>query len=131
MRHNLLIVAVFVFLFGGSAFAQGAKVQEAKKDGWWIKVIAPTPQSPMMAYYAGATRNSYGFWRAWTPGNPPEFDVPEEFKGGPTFYILAQTTSGQKCRLCMMYKSKGIKYLEFDLETDYEAKQSEEDKQCN
>ena len=129
MRYSLLIAIVSIFLLGGSAFAQEAK-QDAKKDGWWIKIITQKEESPMMAFYVGATSHSYGFWRSWNPKNPPEFDVPEELRSGPTFYILAQTTSGQKCRLCLMHKSKGVKRLEFDLETDYEAKQSEEDKDC-
>jgi len=133
MRYKLLIAVASAFLFAGAAFAQfgqGAKQQEAKKDGWWIKADPQNQKAPMMAFYAGATSKSYGFWRAWNPGQPAEFDVPEEFRSGPTFYILAQTSSGQKCRFCLMYKAKGVKQLEFDLEQDYEAKQSEEDNKC-
>jgi hypothetical protein len=130
MRYKLLIVAASVFLFACAASAQEAKKQEAKKDGWWIKADPQNQKAPMMAFYAGANSQSYGFWRAWNPGQPAEFDVPQEYRNGPTFYILAQTSSGQKCRLCVMYKSKGVKQLEFDLEQDYEAKQSEEDKRC-
>jgi hypothetical protein len=125
MRHNLLAVIVTVFLFVGSAFAQ-----EAKKDGWWIKAVTQKPQSQMMAFYVGASGHSYGFWTVWNPGSPAEFDVPEEYRNSPTLFILAQTTSGAKCGFCMMYKSKGVKYLEFDLENSHEAKQSDEDKKC-
>ena len=130
MRHKLLIAVASVFLFAGAAFAQGAKTQEAKKDGWWIKADTQNQKAPMMAFYAGSSSQSYGFWRVWSPKDPAEFDVPMENRNGPTFYILAQTSSGQKCRLCLMYKSKGVKQLEFDLEQDYEAKQSEEDARC-
>jgi hypothetical protein len=126
MRHNLRIILVCVFLFAGTAFAQ-----EAKKDGWWIKAIAKNPESGMMVYYAGETSHSYGFWKAWNPGEPTDFDVPEEFRNGKTFYVLAQTTSGRKCGFCLMYKSKGVKRIEFELEQDHEAKQSDEDKNCN
>ena len=131
MRYSLLIVIVVVsmFLFVGSAFAQEAK-QEVKKDGWWLKAITEKPASQMMAFYVGASGHSYGFWRVWNPGDPVEFDIPEEYRNSPTLYILAQTTSGQKCGFCMMYKSKGVKRLEFDLEQDHEAKQSDEDKAC-
>ncbi len=133
MRYRVLTIVASLFLSAGAAFAQfgqEAKQQEAKKDGWWIKADPQNQKAPMMAFYAGSSRGSYGFWRVWTPDNPAEFDVPEENRNGQTFYILAQTTSGQKCRFCLMYKSKGVKQLEFDLEADYEAKQSEEDKAC-
>ncbi len=131
MRNRLLVLAASIFLFAGTMFAQQAKpAQEAKKDGWWIKAIVDKPASKAMGFYVGTTDNSYRFWRVWSPGNPTEFDVPEEFKNGETLYILAQTTSGQKCAICVMYKSKGVKYLEFDLEEDYLANQSEEDKRC-
>jgi hypothetical protein len=130
MRRNLLIASVFIFVFGSILFAQGAKVQEAKKDGWWIKVDPQKPGSQMIAFYVGSSSGSYGFWRVWNPGDATEFDVPEENKNGQKLYILAQTTSGKTCRLCMMYKSKGAKYLEFDLEADHEANQTEEDQKC-
>jgi hypothetical protein len=127
MRYNLLIAIVAVFLFGGSAFAQEAK-QEAKKDGWWIKVDNQKPQA--MVFYVGSSNHSYGFWKVWNPGEPAEFDITEEYRNVPTLFILAQTTSGAKCRICMMYKSKGVKHIEFDLEVGQEAKQSDEDKEC-
>jgi hypothetical protein len=133
MRYKMLTVVASLFLFAGAAFAQfgpEAKQQEAKKDGWWIKADPQNQKAPMMAFYAGPTSGSYGFWRGWNPENPAEFDVPQDYRYGPTFYILAQTSSGQKCRLCLMYKDKGVKQLEFDLEADYEAKQSEEDPRC-
>jgi hypothetical protein len=125
MRHNLLILIVAMFLFCGIAFAQ-----EAKKDGWWIKVSTQKPDSQMMAFYAGANGHSYGFWTVWNPGSPAEFDISEEYRNSPTLFILAQTTSGQKCRFCLMYKSKGVRHFEFDLEQGQEVKQSDEDKQC-
>jgi hypothetical protein len=31
----------------------------------------------------------------------------------------------------LMYKSKGVKYFEFDLEQSEEVKQSDEDKRCD
>jgi hypothetical protein len=129
MRHNLLLLIVVVFLFGCSALAQEAK-QGPKKDGWWIKVTTQKPESQMMGFYVGATGHSYGFWNVWNPGNPAEFDIPEEYRNSPTLFVLAQTTSGQKCRFCLMYKTKGVKHLEFDLEDGHEAKQSDEDKEC-
>ena len=125
MRYNLLIVVVSIFLFVGSSFAQ-----EAKKDGWWIKADTQKPASLMMAFYVGANGHSYGFWRVWNPGDPVEFDVSDEFRTGATLYVLAQTTSGAKCRFCVMHKSKGIKHFEFDLEQDHEANPSQEDKLC-
>ncbi len=125
MRYKLLIVIVSACLFGGSAFAQ-----EAKKDGWWIKINTQKPESKMIGFYVGATSHSYGFWKSWNPGDPAEFDVPEEFRSGTTFYALAQTTSGVKCGFCLMYKTKGVKHFEFDLEEDHEAKQSDEDNNC-
>jgi hypothetical protein len=131
MRHNLLLLFFAIFLFAGSAFAQfGAPSQPAKKDGWWIKVTTQKPESQMMGFYLGATRASYGLWNIWNPGSPAEFDVSEEFRNSPTLFILAQTTSGQKCGICLMYKSKGVKYIEFDLEDGQEAKQSDEDAKC-
>lgn len=125
MRYKILIVGVCLLLFACASFAQ-----EAKKDGWWLKADPLKQGSQMMAFYVGATGQSYMFWRVWTPGDPVEFDVPAEFRNGPTLYVLAQTTSGQKCRFCMMYQSKGVKYIEFDLEESYEAKQTEEDSKC-
>ena len=125
MRYNLLIVVVSIFLCAGSSFAQ-----EAKKDGWWIKADTQKPASQMMGFYVGATSHSYGFWRVWNPGNPAEFDISEEFRNSPTLYILAQTTSGQKSGFCIMYKSRGVKHIVFDLEQDHQAKQSDEDKEC-
>ena len=131
MRHYLLIVIASVFLFAGSSFAQfGAPSQPAKKDGWWIKVDTKKPESKMMAFYVGATGHSYGLSSVWNPGSPAEFDVSEEFKNSPTLFILAQTTSGQKCGFCLMYKSRGVKHFEFDLEQGEEVKQTDEDKQC-
>jgi hypothetical protein len=40
----------------------------------------------------------------------------------PTLYIPARTTSGRKCGSCLMYKSKGVRYFEFDLENSREVK---------
>ena len=129
MRYILRIAVVAMFLFTGSSFAQEAK-QEAKKDGWWLKAITDKPASQMMVFYAGARSGSYGFWKVWNPGDPVEFDVSEEYRNSPTLYILAQTTSGVKSGFCMMYKSKCVKRIEFDLEQDHEAKQSDEDPKC-
>ncbi|MBN1568603.1 MAG: hypothetical protein JXA73_12215 [Acidobacteria bacterium] len=129
MRYTLRIAVVAVLLFAGSSFAQQAK-QEVKKDGWWLKTLTEKPASQMMAFYVGARAGSYGFWRVWNPGDPVEFDVPEEYRNSPTLYILAQTTSGVKCGFCIMYKSKGVKRIEFDLEQDHEATQSDEDTSC-
>jgi hypothetical protein len=126
MRNKVLMGVVCLFLFAGIAFGQ-----QAKKEGWWIKAIAKNPESGMIVFYAGATGASYGFWRAWNPGENVEFDVPEEFQTSPTFYVLAQTTSGRKCGFCLMYKSKGVKRIEFELEQDHQAKQSDEDKGCD
>jgi hypothetical protein len=131
MRHNLLLLFFAVFLFAGSAFAQfGAPTQPAKKDGWWIRVITQKPESQMIAFYLGATRGSYGLWNMWNPGSPTEFDVSDEFKNSPTLFILAQTTSGVKCGFCLMYKNKGVKRFEFELEDGQEVKQTDEDKAC-
>lgn len=125
MQYKLLAVIVAVFLFVGGALAQ-----EAKKDGWWIKVRTQNPASQMIGFYVGATGNSYGFWNVWNPGSPAEFDVTEEYRNSPTLFVLAQTTSGQKCGFCLMYKTKGVKYFEFDLEDGKEVKQSDEDIKC-
>jgi len=125
MRRNLLIMIVAMLLGAGSAFAQ-----EAKKDGWWIKVSTQKPQTQMVGFYVGETGHSYGFWRVWSPGNPAEFDISAEYRNSPTLFILAQTSSGQKCRFCLMYKSKGIRHFEFDLEESQAANQSDEDKEC-
>jgi hypothetical protein len=84
----------------------------------------------MIGFYLGATGSSYGFWSVWNPGRPAEFDVSEEYRNSPTLFILAQTTSGEKCAFCLMYKSKGVRYFEFDLEDGQESKQSDEDKRC-
>jgi hypothetical protein len=129
MRYKLLIVIIAVFLSAGSVFAQEAK-QQAKKDGWWIKVSTQKPASQMIGFYVGASGSSYGFWNVCNPGSPAEFDISEEYRNSPTLFILAQTTSGQKCGFCLMYKSKGVKYIEFDLEEGQGAKQSDEDKRC-
>ncbi len=126
MRYRLLTAIASVLLFAAVCFAQEAK-QEAKKDGWWIKA---GPQKSQMVFYVGTTSNSYTFWRVWNPGEPVEFDVPDEFKNGPTLYILAQSTSGQKCGFCMMYKDKGVKHIEYELEADHQAKQTDEDQKC-
>lgn len=132
MRFKLLMVIVAVFLFTGSALAQfGPPAKEAKKDGWWIKVSAKNPESQMIGFYVGASENSYGFWSVWNPGSPVEFDVSEEYRNSPTLFILAQTTSGKKCGFCLMYKDKGVKHFEFDLEDSHEVKQSDEDEKCN
>jgi hypothetical protein len=123
MRYKLLTAIVLLFFLGGSAFAQ-----EVKKDGWWIKATAQKPE--MMVFYAGSNSGSFSFWRVWNPGDPVEFDVPIENRTGATIFIKAQTTSGKKCQICLMYKSKGVKHFEFNLEEDHEAKQSDEDKLC-
>jgi hypothetical protein len=125
MRYKLLTVIVAAFFFAGSALAQ-----EAKKDGWWIKVSTQKPASQMIGFYLGATGSSYGFWNVWNQGSPAEFDISEEYRNSPTLFILAQTTSGQKCGFCLMHKNKGVKYFEFDLEDGQEAKQSDEDTRC-
>jgi hypothetical protein len=130
MRYSRLILILAMFLFVGNTYAQfGPKPKEAKKDGWWIKAT-DVKQKGMMAFYVGETGSSYGFWTTWSPGDPAEFDVPEEFRNGNTVYILAQTTSGEKSQFCIMHKSKGVKFIEYDLEADYMAKQSEQDKKC-
>lgn len=132
MRYKLLTVIALGFLFFGGALAQfGPPPKEAKKDGWWIKVSTQNPKSQMMGFYVGASENSYGFWNVWNPGSPAEFDVSEEYRNSATLFILAQTTSGQKCGFCLMYKDKGVKYFEFDLEDSHEVKQSDEDEKCN
>jgi hypothetical protein len=129
MRHTLLAVVVSIFLYGGTAFAQfGPPAKEAKKDGWWLKIDAK--ESKMIGFYVGADSHSYGFWTVWNPGSPTEFDISDEFRTSPTLYILAQTTSGAKCSFCIMYKDKGVKRFEFDLEEDHEVNPSQEDKRC-
>ena len=131
MRYKLIAVLVLFMLFAGSAFAQfGAPSQPARKDGWWIKVSTEKPASQMIGFYLGATRASYGLWSIYNPGGQAEFDVSAEFLNSPTLFILAQTTSGQKCGFCVMYKTRGVKYFEFDLEDGQEVKQSDEDKKC-
>jgi hypothetical protein len=131
MRYKLLAVVVTLFLVAGISLAQfGAISEEAKKDGWWIKVSTRDPSSQMIGFYVGAPEESYGFWNVWNPGSPAEFDISEEFRNSPTLFILAQTTSGRKCGFCLMYKSKGIRYFEFDLEDSGEVKQSDEDDRC-
>ena len=113
-------------------FAQfGAPSQPAKKDGWWIKVSTQKPASQMIGFYLGATGSSYGLWSVWNPGSAcGDSTFRKNFLNSPTLFILAQTTSGQKCGFCVMYKSKGVKYFEFDLEDGQEIKQSDEDKKC-
>jgi hypothetical protein len=131
MRYKLLAAIVSMFLLAGSALAQfGAIPAEAKKDGWWIKVSAEDPASQMMVFYIGTTEKSYGLANIWNPGSPAEFDVSEEYRNSPTLYVLAQTTSGQKCEFCLMYKEKCVKYFAFDLEESHEVKQSDEDPNC-
>jgi hypothetical protein len=131
MRYKLLMVIVTAFLFTGGALAQfGPPPKEVKKDGWWIKVSTENPESQMMGFYVGASESSYGFWNVWNPDRPAEFDISEEYRNSPTLFILAQTTSGKKCAFCLMYRSKGVKYFEFDLEESYEVKQSDEDERC-
>jgi hypothetical protein len=132
MRYSLRIFIVCMFLFSASAFAQfGPPSKEAQKAGWWIKVKTQNPASQGIAFYLGASRGSYGFWSSWAPGTPAEFDVSQEFLNSPTLFVLAQTTSGQKCGFCLMYKSKGIRYFEFDLEDGQLSKQSDVDKKCD
>jgi hypothetical protein len=131
MKHNLLLLFLAAFFFTGSAFAQfGAPTKPAKKDGWWIKVSTENPASQHIGFYLGATRGSYGLWNIWNPGSPAEFDVSDEYKNSPTLFILAQSTSGGKNAFCLMYKNKGVKRFEFDLEDGYEVKQTDEDKAC-
>ena len=131
MRFKLLMVIVSVFLFAGSALAQfGVPAKEAKKDGWWIKVSTENPESQMIGFYVGATESSYGLASVWAPGSPAEFDISEDLRNSPTIFVMAQTTSGGKCAFCLMYKDKGVKYFEFDLEESYEVKQSDEDTKC-
>jgi hypothetical protein len=125
MRYRLLTVIVTLFILAGSALAQ-----EVKKDGWWIRVSTEKPASQRIGLYVGATGSSYGFWNVWNPGRPAEFDISNEYRNSPTLFILAQTTSGQKCGFCLMYKNKGVKYFEFDLEESHEVKQSDEDEKC-
>lgn len=131
MRYKLLAVIALGFLFVVGALAQfGPPSKEATKDGWWIKVSTEDPKSEMIGFYVGASETSYGFWNVWNPGSPAEFDVSEEYRNSSTLFILAQTTSGEKCGFCLMYKDKGVKYFEFDLEDSHEVKQSDEDERC-
>jgi hypothetical protein len=125
MRYKLLIALVGLFLFCG-----GACAQETKQDGWWIKVNAPKKEAPDLVFYVGASARSYGFWRVWNPGDPLEFDIPDEYRNAPKLYIKAQTTSGRMSRICVMFKSKGVKHFEYDIEEDHEMNPSEEDKVC-
>jgi hypothetical protein len=125
MRKKLLLIIVGVFFLMAGAFAQ-----EAKKDGWWIKVKTQKPESQMIGFYLGAGRNSYGFWNIWNPGSPTEFDISDEYRNSPTLFVMAQTSSGQKCGFCLMYKTKGVRYFEFDLEDSKEVKPTDEDKRC-
>ena len=129
MRYKIFIVLAVMLLFAGSALTQQPK-QELKKDGWWIKVRTENPASQMIGFYLGATENSYGFWNVWAPGSPAEMDISAEYRNSPTLFVLAQTSSGQKCGFCMMYKDKGVKFVEFDLEDGAVIKQSDEDKRC-
>ncbi|MBN2319903.1 MAG: hypothetical protein JXR49_12530 [Acidobacteria bacterium] len=123
-HRQQLVVIVPLFLLAGSALAQfGAIPEKAEKDGWWIKVSTEDPASQMMVFYIGATEKSYGLANIWNPGSPAEFDVSAEYRNSPTLYVLAQTTSGRKCGICLMYKQKCVKYLEFDLEESQEVKQ--------
>jgi hypothetical protein len=64
-------------------------------------------------------------------GAPAEFDVSPDDRNALKLFVLAQTTSSQKCGFCFGHQSKGVRYFEFDLEEGKESKQSYEDKQCN
>jgi hypothetical protein len=120
-----------MILFAASAFAQFAPpTKEAKKDGWWIKVKTQNPASQLMSFYLGSSPGSYGFWTTLAPGSLAEFDVSDEYKNSPTLFIMPQTTSGQKCGFCLMYKNKGVHYFEFDFEDGQELRQSDTEKKC-
>jgi len=125
MRIKLPIVFVCIFFTIACTFAQ-----EAKKDGWWIKVKAKNPEAQTTAFYAGENNHTYGYWMSWNPGDPMEFDVSSDYRNAQSLFILAQTTSGQKTGFCLMYKSKGVRYFEFDLEEGQTSKQSDADKKC-
>ena len=128
MRYILPVVIVAGLLLSGIAFAQ--QPTEAKKDGWWINAGIQKKNPQMLIFYVGSSSGSYGFWRVWNPGDPAEFDIPDEYRNVPMLFIKAQTTSGVQCRFCVMYKSKGVRQFEYDLEEDREMKQSDEDKRC-
>ena len=131
MRYRLFAAIATLFLLAGIAAAQFGPISgEAKKDGWWIRISTQKPASQMIGFYLGATEESYGFWNVWNPGSPAEFDVSEEYRNSPTLFVMAQTTSGRKCGFCLMYKSKGVSYFEFDLEDSREVKQSDQDERC-
>jgi hypothetical protein len=127
MRYKLPAAIILAFLLSGSPFAQEAKNEGAKKDGWWIRVKS---QNAQMGFLVGSNSQSFSFWRAWNPGDPTEFDVPDENRNGAKIYVKAQTASEKKCQICLMYKSKGVKHFEFNIEEEYEVKQSDEDKLC-
>jgi hypothetical protein len=128
VRNILFVFIAVAFLLGGIAFTQ--QPDAAKKDGWWINASIQKQNPQMMVFYVGSGSGSYGFWKVWNPGDPVEFDIPDEYRNVPKLYIKAQTTSGLKCRFCVMFKTKGTRHFEYDLEEDHEMKQSDEDKLC-
>ena len=127
MRCVFFFITISLFLSVG-LFAQEI-APEVKKDGWWVKIDnSNNPQEIIL--YVGSNSGSYGFWQAWGPGDPVQFDVSDEYRKSEKIYVRGQTTTGLSSRFCVMYQSRGVRHFDFDLEEDHEMKQSDESKEC-
>ncbi|MBS4051209.1 MAG: hypothetical protein KGZ69_08400 [Methylomonas sp.] len=123
---KLITVIVVVLMFNISAMAENAK-----KDGWWIKIQKSKQESPTIMFSIGSNNHTIEAWKAWHSGESFEFDVPLKFRNINPLYIKSQSSGGRNSWFCMMYKGEGVKHFDFDDDEDHEENQTNRDNECN
>jgi hypothetical protein len=126
MRYLIILLTGLTLLVSYSAFGD-----DAKKDGWWIKIKKERQESINITFTLGSDNQTVEEWKTWTSGQPLEFDVPAKFKNINPLYIKAQSSAGRNSWFCLMYQNAGVKHFDFTDEQDHEEKQSNQDVGCN
>jgi hypothetical protein len=130
VKRNLILVIVLAGLAGCSS-TQITQAQSASKDGWWIRVNTQKTEASSIALEFGTDSSNRQPGSVWRTGDPIEFAVPPQYQQVSQLYVLATANpQGKTASLCMMYRQRGVKHLEFDKSEDQTESQGNTDGAC-
>jgi hypothetical protein len=104
----------------------------AAKDGWWIRIRSDKQEADSVVIQVGTQKKNREQFKTWKKGETTEFDLPAKFRNEPTIYIHATSNPNDKNTwFCVMYKTRGVKHMDFDDDEDHTLKTGDSDDECN
>lgn len=117
---------------GKKVRSRALRRRTATKAGWWIRIDTSKTQASKIAFLIGTESNNREPWFTWASGDATEIDVPSGYVNVAELYIgAASSPQGKNSWLCLMYKDRGVKHMDFDDFEDQRKKQSDYDNECN